>query len=376
MAAHRVLFVITTSDFGGTESFLWHLVSRLDRQRFTPIVCTLCPPGQIGESIAASGVRVISLDMAARARPGELISGLRRLARLIDEQEIDLVQPLLYRANMLAVLSARLARRKPLVVSGQRSLNPRGARLTVLGVQLTRRLAHQIVAVSPAVRDEIARLEKIDPDKIEIIRNGVDTDAFAPGDRERARETWKVPSTALVIGAVGRLTTTKGFDHLLHALALLAARGQRCELLIAGSGPEEERLAALAHELDLVAAVRLVGFHVDLRSFYSALDIFALTSLAEGSPNALLEAMSSGCAVVATAVGGVLDIVAPEENGLLVPASDPASLAATLERLATDAPLRQRLGRGARQRVEEHFSVTRMVRHHAELYGRLLAARR
>ena len=369
----RLLFVITTSDFGGTENFLYHLVTRIDRARFEPFVCSLCPLGRVGQRIADAGVPTVSLELAPTARLPELWSGVRRLAELCGELRIDLIQPLLYRANMLAVLAARRARNRPLVISGQRSLNPRGARLTVLGVQLTRRLADGIIAVSPAVRDEIVRTERIAPERIEIIRNGVDTERYRPSDDgEPARERWGVSPQDLVIGAVGRLSKTKGFHHLLEAIALLRQRQLEPKLLIAGTGPEEQALRAQAADLELGTQVRLLGYHADLQSFYSALDIFALTSLAEGSPNALLEAMASGCAVIATAVGGVTDIVGHEANGLLLPPSNPEVLADRLQSLIENRGARHRLGQAARETIETRFSLQRMVEQHEAYYARRL----
>ncbi len=185
----------------------------------------------------------------------------------------------------------------------------------------------------------------------------------------------------VVIGAAGRLATTKGFHHLLDALARVRASRPGCQpdcpfvLLIAGTGPEEQNLRRQIDQLELGDHAVLVGFQSDLRPFYSALDIFALTSLAEGSPNAMLEAMSCGCAVVATRVGGVPDIINTDASGVLVPAADPDALVAALQPLLVDSGKRQRLANGARQRVTEEFSLQLMVERHQTLYDRALKDR-
>ncbi len=372
----RVLFIITTSDVGGTESFLAYLVAGLDRQRFDPMVCSLCPTGAIGRGIADSGIPVVSLDMAPQARLGEMVRGARRLARLIDRQEIDLVQALLYRANMMASISGRLAHRNVRILAGQRSLTAMTGHRATLGVRWTRRLADHTVAVSEAVRDTVVRNDGVDPERVTVIGNAVDPDRFRPADRPTARHnlglaTHTAPNTVWV-GAVGRLSNSKGFDHLLEATALARSRGSRLELALVGDGPLADDLAAHAHQLEIDDHVHFLGRRSELEHIYPAFDVFVLSSLQEGSPNVVLEAMACGVAVVATRVGGVPELLDDGHSGLLVPAADPTVLADALECLAQDADLRRRLGDAARQHVEQELTLERMVAKHEALYERLL----
>ncbi|MEM7353672.1 MAG: glycosyltransferase, partial [Acidobacteriota bacterium] len=244
MSPRRVLLTITTSDVGGTESFLALLAAGLDRQRFEPIVCSLCPPGRIGEQIAATGTPVETLGMAPRAKLSELVRGVFRLARLIDRLEIDLVQSLLYRANMMAALAGRLARRRPVVVTGQRSLTPMTGQQAALGVRWTRRWTHATVAVSEAVKAEIVLREGFDAQRVEVIGNAVDGHRFQPADRAAARRALGLDPDAVIAGGVGRLTDTKGFEHLLAAAAEARANGIRLEVVLVGDGPRHEALTA------------------------------------------------------------------------------------------------------------------------------------
>ena len=160
----RVLFVTTSSDVGGTESFLRELVLRLDARHFEPVVCSLKPCGQVAQDIAAAGVQVVSLNMSERPRIRELAAGVVKLARCMDDLNTDLVQSFLYRANTLAGLAARLARRRPVVVAGQRSLYPLGGRRAALAARWTRQLSDRVVAVSDAVSDELVE-ERIIPQR-------------------------------------------------------------------------------------------------------------------------------------------------------------------------------------------------------------------
>ena len=126
MKPHKILFVITTSDFGGTESYLLRLVAGLDRARFEPIVLSLCPLGRIGREIASLGIRVESFDMAAKPKPHQMLAGILRLWRFVRRENIELVQALLYRANVLAAAALKLPGRRIPLVTGQRSLIPAG----------------------------------------------------------------------------------------------------------------------------------------------------------------------------------------------------------------------------------------------------------
>src|SRR5262249_38099065 len=147
------------------------------------------------------------------------------------------------------------------------------------------------------------------------------------------------------------------------------------DLVLAGDGPDRSKLEAQARALGLGENARFLGVRHDIQSLYAAVDVFALPSLEEGSPNALLEAMACGRAIVASRVGGVPEVVEDGRSGLLVEPGSPAALAEALARLASDAPLRHRLGREAARRVRERFDIARMAETHATLYRDLLGAR-
>ncbi|MEM9598372.1 MAG: glycosyltransferase [Acidobacteriota bacterium] len=373
----RLLFVITTTDFGGTESFLLRLISGLDRDRFDPVVCSLCPPGRIGGMLEDLGVTVETLGMAPRAHPLGMLAGAWRLARLMDRCGAELVQSLLYRANVLAALARPLARplgsRRPALVTGQRSLIPAGRGKDALAQRWTRGWADRVVAVSEAVRRELLTTESVEPERVVVIQNGIDLEHFRPGgDRAAARSAWNLPADAVVVGAVGRLHGPKGVVHLVDAVDLGRRRGLPLVLVLAGSGPEEESLRRKVEAQGLGEHVRFLGYVRDPRPLFPGFDLYALPSLAEGSPNALLEAMGCGCACVASAVGGVPEAVVDGESGLLVPHADPEALADAIVRLAAELDLRRQLGDAARRRVEDRFDLKDMVRHHEALYLNLL----
>ena len=369
----RVLFAITSSDAGGAETLLRELVGRLDRTAFEPMVVSLRPAGRVAAQIAATGVPVQSLEMGEHPKALELVRGAFRLARVLDRHDIDVVHSSLYRANVLSRFAARLARRRPAVVSAQHSLTPFGSRWSRTAARVTGGLADRVVVVSAAVRDETISRDRVPADRIVLIENGVDTRRFAPGDRPAARRALGVPDDAFAVAAVGRLSPEKALADLLDAMGRLVSKGIDAAVLLAGDGPLREVLEARATALGLRKRVRFLGMVPDPVPVLQAADVFAMPSREEASPMALLEAMACARPVVVTAVGGIPEIVVDERSGLLVPPGRSESLAAALTRLADDTELRARLGTAARTRILERFDLDRMVGEHAALYRTLTA---
>ena len=369
----RLLVVITTSDFGGTESFLERLVRGLDRSVIEPTVCSLCPPGRVGQRLQESGIPLFHLEMSPRARPLELIRGARRLAREIDRRQIDVVQGLLYRGNVVGAVASRLARRRPRMVAGQRSLTPMTGRSASLAARLTRGLTHRTVAVSTAVKDYLVAAEGAPAERIVVIGNGVDTAVFRPGDRFAARRALGIEAAddegEVILGAVGRLVPEKGLPFLFSALASLQGTGRRIRAVLVGDGPDREALAKQSRSLGL--PVDFLGVRRDLPELYPAFDIFCLPSLEEGSPQVLLEAMACGCACVACSVGGVPEVVTDPSLGMLAPPGDDEALERALRQLIDDPRARRALGLAAREHVVERFDLARGIRDHEQLYVEL-----
>jgi glycosyltransferase involved in cell wall biosynthesis len=171
-----------------------------------------------------------------------------------------------------------------------------------------------------------------------------------------------------VIGAVTRLSPEKGVDRLLHAAAEVLRRGVRARFVIAGDGPERERLVKLSHDLGLLAHVEFLGFVAETGALLRTLDMFVQPSLVDAMPMAVLEAMAQELPVVASAVGSLPALVGDDERGLLVPAGDSDGLAASILRLCGNAALRHHLGSAAREHVIRQCSAAAMTRRYEQLY--------
>ncbi len=209
--------------------------------------------------------------------------------------------------------------------------------------------------------------------RCELLENGVDLDDYR---RRRpvaeAKRRLGLRPDRLLVGAAGRLSAEKGFDALIHAIHALQRGGLAVDLVVVGEGDERPRLEARIAELGLGDSVRLLGYRSDLPDWYEAMDVFALSSLREGLPNVLLEAMALETPVVATRIAGVPRLVRHEENGLLVEPGFVEELAEALGRVLRDAELRGRLARAGRRTVEADYSFAVRMDKLRVLYDRLL----
>jgi glycosyltransferase involved in cell wall biosynthesis len=210
-----------------------------------------------------------------------------------------------------------------------------------------------------------------------LLENGIDTDEFRRHRSPReAKANLGLPFDRPLAVAVGRLSPEKGFDVLLRAVASLVRDGLDVGLLIAGEGKQRDELQALIDRLGLSERVRLMGYCPDPRPVYEAADLFVLSSLREGLPNVVLEAMAMGTPVVATRVAGVPRVISDCDDGLLVESGSADALAAALARLLRDETLRRRLADAGRATVEQRYSFDRRMQKLAAIYDTLLRGRR
>jgi glycosyltransferase involved in cell wall biosynthesis len=230
-----------------------------------------------------------------------------------------------------------------------------------------------VLCVSPDLREQCLACD-VPSDVCMLLENAIDTVQFT---RERevaaAKRDLGFDPHRWLIGAVGRLSAEKGFDVLLRAVTQLVHRGLDVGLMIVGDGPERTALTNLIATLGMTDRIQLLGYRSDARKFFEAMDVFALSSLREGLPNVLLEAMAMEVPVVATRIGGVPRLIENGENGLLVKSNEPAALANAIYLLLKDGDLRNRLARAARQTIEQRYSFAERIRKLANLYDALLA---
>jgi glycosyltransferase involved in cell wall biosynthesis len=230
----------------------------------------------------------------------------------------------------------------------------------------------RVICVSQDLYEECLSLG-VSPARCALIENGIDEVEYARFlGRDEAKRTLGIPPERLVVGAIGRLSAEKGFDLLIRAVDRLVQSGLDVSLLIAGEGDDEARLRALIDELDCGERVRLLGFHANVKELYQAFDVFALSSLREGLPNVLLEAMALEVPVVATRIAGVPKLIEHEKNGLLIQPGSVEELTTALERLLRDNGLRQQLANAGRETIVSRYSFAVRMSKIQAIYDELL----
>jgi glycosyltransferase involved in cell wall biosynthesis len=227
------------------------------------------------------------------------------------------------------------------------------------------------VAVTPSLARVAAERGECDPTQLRVIPNGIDTLRFLPDAeaRRRVRAELSIPQDTWVVGTVGRLSREKNQGLLIDAMAKLLSPER--QLVFVGDGPEREALVARARATLSPNLVHFVGSRKDPQAFLAAFDAFALTSDTEGLPLGLLEAMAVGVPVVATAVGGVPDVVEPGVTGALIARGDRDGLAAELSRLANRPREALEAAATARRMVLERHSTETMASSYEQLYRRV-----
>ncbi len=228
-----------------------------------------------------------------------------------------------------------------------------------------------VIAVSADVA-EILRRSGVPRTKVTLIANGIDVTQFSHAEPILRRELNVADEQTRIVGYVGRLSDEKGVHHLLRAAALVLKSNPTVRFVLAGDGPARSSLEKLANELEIAGKVVFLGQRSDIAGVYASCDVIVMPSLTEGLPLTLLEALASGCAVVATAVGAIPQVMTPEETGLLVAPGDSQALAATITRLLGDAGLRRQLGQCGRRIVAERHSAEAMAARYCAVYREVL----
>jgi glycosyltransferase involved in cell wall biosynthesis len=367
----RIALVIGTLNIGGTETQLCRLAHELKNRGHQVKVFALMDGGPLEEELQAASIPLevfhypgfVYRDHERRLAPMQFLKDVTTLARFCQSLwrfDADVCHGFLPWAYMAAMPAAAIGR-VPARLAARRSLPSKRVmgRPGWLLQRVSVATAHAIVANSQAVANDSAESERGARRKLHVIPNGVDV----AGD---VSDVGATPAQGLM---VANLIAYKGHLDLLKALAMLA---DPPTVRLVGDGPERGRLEAMAAELGLRDVVRFEGRLSGARDLFAHAQFGILPSHEEGMPNAVLEAMGHGVPVVATAVGGVPELVEHNVNGLLVPSHDPAALASAIGQIAGDADLRMRLGRNARRRALD-FGWERCVVSHEALYARLLA---
>lgn len=387
MGSAKVLHIITRLWRGGAPSITLDLLRGLEGDGLTHALATGLAEDAAWDLLgtpATAGLRVLTIPSLTReVRPLSDLRALLGLTRLLRWEEPDLVHVHTYKAGFLGRLGARFAGKRPVVYSPHGSIltgyfSPGATRLFVRLDAWAARFTDRVICCTAGEVGEYLAAGIGRPDQYVVIPNGLDGEAYArrAAPPARTRAALGLASESRPILCMGRLVPVKGQTFLLQAWRSVLKGEPRALLLLAGEGPDEGPLCAQAAALGLIGSVRFLGFRQDIPSLLTCAEVLVLPSLNEGFGMVLLEAMAMGKPVVASAVGGVPEVVLDGRTGLLVPPADPVALAAAILRLLGDPDTARRLGEAGRERGRNSFSREAFIRAHRDLYGELLGLNR
>jgi glycosyltransferase involved in cell wall biosynthesis len=356
---------------GGAERVVESLALGLPRLGYDPEVLCLHAPGRTGERLMAAGVRMRHSLLGAKYDPFTAV----RISRLFSGHSDGILLSLDHHdAIAVGIGAARLAglRRRVLSVHST-GLWEKGSSFTRLDRFFLGGF-ERIVALAAMHRDHLVEKERIEPERISVINNGVDTDRFSPADdatRAAVREEMGIGGGRFAVSIVAALRPEKNHVMFLDAAAVLKERhGERFVFLIIGCGTEEEKLKELSSRLELGDSVRFLGDREDVDMILKGTDASVLCSfpVVETFPLAVLEAMATGIPVISTGVGSVPEIIEDGIDGMIIDSGDTEGLAAAIETLMGNEERAAAIGARARVKAEDRYSARGMVDSYARLF--------
>jgi glycosyltransferase involved in cell wall biosynthesis len=382
----KILRVITRLNIGGPAIHAILLSRALnDGALFESTLVTGTTAPHEGDMLDLARARevepVILPALGREISPLDDLVSLARMVKLVRNLRPDIVHTHMAKAGTVGRLAAKMCG-VPLVVHTYHGhvfhgyFSPAKTRIFLTIERALGLATNRIIVVGDGQRDEIASYGVAPLRKLTTIRLGLELDQFLEAESHRGelRRELGINADAPLVGIVGRLVPIKSPELFLQAAVKIRDALPGAQFLVVGDGERRPELETLAHNLGLTKSVRFLGWRRDLVRVYADLDVVALSSLNEGSPVVLIEALASARPVVATAVGGVPEVVIHGETGLTVPVSDFAALGQAILTLLRDRPLAEKLGKAGRRHVYPRYDSSRLVEDVRQLYLHELAA--
>lgn len=348
---------------GGAENGIINIVNHIDQNQIQSAICAFVGQGSQEGRVNTPQTSLFDLNK----KPGNDIGLPFRLRRLLKIWQPDVLHTHAWGTLCEGVLASKMAR-VPVIVHGEHGTiqdKPRNRSVQ----RIFWSWVDQVLSVSEAHKNRLAKTIGFKLERIKVIPNGVDTARFSRQKKDPALQAaLGIDPNALVIGTVGRFMPVKNQAFLVKAFAEVAAHINNIRLLLVGEGPLHDDLIALEASLKIKGRVVFAGRQSNVPAFLNLMDIFVLPSLSEGMSNTILEAMSCGCPVIATDVGGNPGIVINKKTGRLVPSEDIPALAAAIRQLIENKETRLSYGQAGRVHIEEEYSLAKMLSRYAQLY--------
>jgi len=359
--------IISGALYAGAEVMVYNLLHSMHRDSSVNVQAILFNKGLLFDKLYASGIPVRVLDERRLNIPRLSVS----LRTILASERPDIVHCHGFKENILSYLSSSTLRTRPRLVATLHGLpekvnfskNHKYSITMMVNYFLLRRFYSGIVAVSSDIAHKLESNYCFPNSKIHVIRNGIRISS------SRLHE----PKTRFVIGSAGRLFAVKNYTLLVDIAKIVCRTEPAIQFVVAGDGPEQVDLLKRIHRQGLEDNVRLIGFTDDMPGFYQALSVYMNTSLHEGIPMTILEAMACGLPVVAPQVGGIKEIITSDQQGFLIENHSAPEFAEKCLALYHSRRLWEHVSTAARQRILDSFDIHRTAEQYAYLYASILA---
>ncbi len=365
----KIALISTHLRPGGISSYIVSLANGLYAAGMDVIVVS--SGGPLSKRLDKS-IRHIELDIDTKCEFGlKVFRSVPKLLRILKDNDVDIIHAQTRVAQVLSGITGLLSRTA--VVSTCHGYY----RYSRLSRRVLPLWGQGVIAISKGVEKHLLEDFGVSRKKVYQIYNGIDVESFRdrPARTEVLRKELALPKDAVIVGSLGRFSEVKGYKYLVQACSRLYAEGRNIFLLLVGEGSTAPSLKKLASESHLKDSFRIVVPKGDVKPYLFLMDIFCLPSLQEGLGLSLMEAMASGCACVASDIGGLSELISEAENGLLSGSRDVSSIKQKIEVLLEDPGFREALGGEARKRAFERFDIKKSVELTLKMYFEITGAK-
>jgi glycosyltransferase involved in cell wall biosynthesis len=355
----KVLHVLSDTNIGGAGRYLFNLLSLRDNKRFEVVVA--CPGGgELEKQLKSKGIKVFTLDGGENSAK---FGHIKKLRQIISREKVDIVHT---HASFAGRIAAKLAGCKVVMTRHGLGSGGNGVIKRIVTRLISRAFTDRIIAISRAVK--ISLMDSgVPADMINIIHNGIDLSNF-DGIKGTLRKELGIDPDIPIVGIVARLVPEKGYEYAINAFYHVLKVFPSARLIIIGDGPLEESLKNMCVKLGIKEHVVFTGYRKEVENLDADFDVFVLPSISEGLGLALLEAMALGKPAVATATGGIPEVIKHRVNGFLVPPGNDNYLAESIIEVLSDKELAKAIGLEAKKTVNEKFSSKTMSQKTEKVY--------
>lgn len=375
----KILYLMAgePSIFGGGKRVFMQLMTYLNKEKFQ-FYSSCAFDKEQEDFLSKQGGTIVHIDI----QNGGFWHSIKKLVDLLREEKIDIVHSQGARADFYSRVVAILTGRKTkitntvaVLVEGYDIGNVKKKAYCAFD-RFSERYVDKFIIVSDALKEKLIVTHHVPERKIETIYNGIELQKYHMYNSDKSSQKMRreigIADKELLVGTIGRIVWGKGFEYLLKSIPEIIKTLPQSKILIVGDGPLRAEMEALGERLKIGKNIIFTGFRSDIKEILSALDLLIIPSLSEGFPMVTLEAMAMAKPIIATNIDGIAEQITDGVDGILVPPKDPSALAKAAIQVLNDKKLAVTIGLSARKRVEQEFSVEKMVVETEKVYLSLL----